>query len=143
MILLYISGGYGYYAESKQDPRRLVFIRPKRIRSFEELRTMHTLGAAMYNKEGAFFVNEILDNSDSEDSDDALPDSTANFPESSSKISNSQASNRRSVPTATVSSPDQEDPSDISYSPLNLLTISMKAMYRCLMQILHQNLQMV
>ena len=63
---------FGYYSKSKEDPTRLVYIQPRRIRSFQELRQYHSLGAALYNSRGAFYVNEILDTSQSDLSDESL-----------------------------------------------------------------------
>ena len=97
--LLKIAVTFGYYAKSKDDPTKIVYIQPKRIRSFEELTNFHKLGAALFNKEGAFYVNEILDiqselsDDDSDDNSDVKQLSMTMKTEAAQSLPRSKCSN--------------------------------------------------
>ena len=104
---------YGYYAESRDDPTKLVYIRPKRITSFEQLRHYDTIGAALFKKHGAFYVNEILDTSDTDISESESTDGVLlgldNMP---NPIPRNFRRAPRRMPTATVSQAPESDNAD-------------------------------
>ena len=116
MITSYIVVTFGYYTRSRTNPTKLVYIQPKRIKSFDELRMYHSMGAALYNKEGAFFVNEILDTSISNSSDESENDAKLK-PETSS-------ANKTSAPSATISKPIEDNPEEDTPGQIELVDTS-------------------